>query len=114
MKSYALILTGILVLFVFGVSVVFASIALPPSDPGNFPPGPSISAEQIRQIKACEETHRRSLEACRRDVTGREHGRYVSTHFTDPECVKRANRALNECIEFILNPPQLILPNGGK
>lgn len=107
MKRYLTVLTATFVLFVFGVSAVFASISIPPSDPNNNPPGPSVSYEQGRMAKICQEHYDNYVAKYCSPVGG------PLTPYNS-ECRKRALKTLNECLQGVLNPPQLILPNGGS
>ncbi len=113
MKRHLLILTSLLVLFVFSASIVFASIALPPSDPGDNPPGKLLSEEERalnRYVKACKEQYDEEVKYC-----GKARG--VTDPTRDPECIRKAQIALQACYEaahFLANPPKLKLPNSGS
>lgn len=109
-KIHRLALEGIFLSFALTASVALASVSLPPINPTVEPPGPSISYEQIRRMKICEETYHRARERCTYLIVGDR----AAVTFTDTECIKRAQREYQGCIEGILNPPQLILPNGNS
>ena len=120
MKKYAFILISIFLVSVLAVPVALASVSIPPSDPGNNPIGPSISYEQIQKIKMCEEWYQNYKERVCWGVVSVPNPpanlppTYSPSAGYDPECIRRAARTLNECIEGILNPPKLILPNGNS
>ncbi len=106
-------------LSILGVSVVLASIGLPPSDPQNNPPGPSVFEEQTKKFelaaqaaKRCEENYKAALEYC--VSQGYHHGGFVDR---SSQCAQDALKAYHECLKGVhhfLNPPPIILPNGGS
>lgn len=106
-------------LIVLSVSVVLASVGLPPSDPQNNPPGPSVFGEQAEKLeraaqaaKHCEENYKAALDYCARQ--GYHHAGFVDR---SSRCAQDALKAYHECLKgahYFLNPPQLTLPQGGS
>jgi len=115
MKKYILIFATIFILVV-SVSVVLASIIVPPPAPQSDPPGVKISEEErmhSEHVKTCEEWYKQQLEQCSKlpgynPITGtNERAR----------CIKQVQNALQGCFrrcEEMRNPPPLILPNGNS
>ncbi len=116
MKRYLTVLTAIFVLLLFGTSLVWASISIPvstsisipPANPTVEPPGKLISPEEdmiIQAVKRCGDNFDADMHECRGMAVGAE------------ACIRDARERLRECmraVHSVLNPPQLILPNGNS
>ena len=110
MKRHVIVLISVFLVFVLAASVALASVALPPSDPGNFPPGPFISAEELEKMRQLDNLHKdmqKRLERCRSLAWGPAPGDVDG-------CIKAAVKNYNDTVRSIVHPPQLILPNGGS
>ena len=92
-------------------TAAYGIVSLPPSNPSIEPPGKFLSEEQrelSRLIKACKEQYDETVKHCRK-APG------ITDPTTDPECIRKAQQALQACYEaarFLANPPKLKLPNG--
>ena len=107
MKRHVLVLTSIFVLSMFGISVVLASIALPPSDPTQAPPGLFLSAEQARKMEIANEAAKHCKENFELET------RTPSTHQSWLDALERYHECMKGVHFFLEGPPSLILPNGG-
>ena len=115
MRRYVLVLMSVFLVFVLASSTTLASISIPPSNPTIEPPGPSVFEEQTKKLqiaadaaKNCEENLKRCEEYC---------SSQYSPSAIWSSCIKKCREEFSECmkgVHYFLNPPQLILPNGGS
>ncbi|MBI2041253.1 MAG: hypothetical protein HYT16_04090 [DPANN group archaeon] len=113
MKRFTLVLAGILVLSIFGVSVALASVSIPPNEPQNNPPGKVISDEErIANAVArdAREVLEQQLERCNSLLASERSG---SAYL---RCREEAFNAFQDIMSSLVNArtPPLKLPNGGS
>ena len=113
MKRYPLVLMSVLLVFVLAASVALASVALPPSYPGNFPPGPFISAEELEKGRQAEMA-RLDLQRRLRYCESLQSGPGLINGDAYYRCRKQAYEDYHASLKMIYNPPTLILPNGNS
>ena len=99
---------------------MYGIISLPPSDPGNNPPGSFLSEEQQFKLgiardagRKCEENFNRCVELCK-SFSSAPIDRGPSSCYD--KCVQQKKECYKALAFFMgeIKPPEIQLPNGGS